>query len=190
MALVFNNTTIAPSHTVRYNNTALASVKFGSTEVWKNVTQVYPGTAVQSLAANAGTYGAFYTHLEGNAANNLNSTVAYIPVNLTGFQTMTIGCNCQTQAALWSCAGIWLAAPSQWGIAYVTQYPYYTVSLADEATQMRYATRMHRVNNGGAFYSLTWDVSALSGTHYLAVGCYCTSGASWAHAEITSVTLV
>lgn len=36
MALKFNNTDIASSCTVKYNNTALKKIKFGSTQVWSS----------------------------------------------------------------------------------------------------------------------------------------------------------
>ena len=152
-------------------------------------TQVYPGTAVQNLAVMGGTYGAFYTHLEGDYRNNLNSTVVYIPVDLTEFKTMTIGCNCYTQQNLAACSGIWLSSPGQWQTGTVC-YPYYTISLSNEASNMQYATRMWRVNNGDWFPSVTWDVSGLSGVYYLAAGCYVNNGAHLAHAEINTVTLV
>ena len=46
MALVFNNVTVPQSGEVRFNNTALSSVKMGSTEVWKRQKTVYPGAPV------------------------------------------------------------------------------------------------------------------------------------------------
>ena len=41
MALKFNSTTISPSYTPKFNSTALKSVKYGSTEVWKKELTIY-----------------------------------------------------------------------------------------------------------------------------------------------------
>lgn len=59
MALVFNNVTVPQSGEVRFNNTALSSVKMGSTEVWKRQKTVYPGVSVANTQ-NLG-YAAYFT---------------------------------------------------------------------------------------------------------------------------------
>ena len=59
MALVFNNVTVPQSGEVRFNNTALAAVKMGATEVWKREKTVYPGVPVANTQ-NLG-YAAYFT---------------------------------------------------------------------------------------------------------------------------------
>ena len=59
MALKFNGTDVPQSGEVRFNNTALSSVKMGSTEVWKRQKTVYPGAPVANTQ-NLG-YAAYFT---------------------------------------------------------------------------------------------------------------------------------
>lgn len=59
MALKFNGTDVPQSGEVRFNNTALAAVKMGATEVWKRQKTVYPGVPVANKQ-NLG-YGPYFT---------------------------------------------------------------------------------------------------------------------------------
>ena len=59
MALKFNGTDVPQSGEVRFNNTALAAVKMGATEVWKRQKTVYPGAPVANTQ-NLG-YGPYFT---------------------------------------------------------------------------------------------------------------------------------
>ena len=59
MALKFNGTDVPQSGEVRFNNTALAAVKMGATEVWKRQKTVYPGVPVANTQ-NLG-YAAYFT---------------------------------------------------------------------------------------------------------------------------------
>lgn len=59
MALKFNGTDVPQSGEVRFNNTALAAVKMGATEVWKRQKTVYPGVPVANTQ-NLG-YGPYFT---------------------------------------------------------------------------------------------------------------------------------
>ena len=90
MALVFNNVTVPQSGEVRFNNTALSSVKMGSTEVWKRQKTVYPGVSVANTQ-NLG-YAAYFTvtntgsHIKVDAFGGTER--GYGRVMLGGFSTI------------------------------------------------------------------------------------------------------
>lgn len=52
MALKYGSTTISPSHTVKYGSTALKSLKYGTTEVWKKEEIIVSGLSVTTDIAS------------------------------------------------------------------------------------------------------------------------------------------
>lgn len=159
----------------KFNLTELSSIKFGTTEVWKKQTDFYPGATVSHLSVNVGSYGSFYTNCSG--VTNINSTVVYIPINLTGISTLHI-VGSTTRSGTTSYAGAFLKGSVPSGN---DAYPYYTVG---QGSSSSYYEKMDRhVNTSGSF-DWTWDVSGLTGTHYLCLGCYF-NGASTGSAGIT-----
>lgn len=143
--------------------TEVTSIKSGTTEVWKKQTTFYPGTTVSNLAANVGSYGSFYTNCSG--VTNINSTVVYIPVNLTGISTLhVVGSTGRSGST--SYAGAWLVTNAS---ATNNNWPYYTIGQGSESS--RYEKMSRHVDTSGSF-DWSWDVSSLTGTHYLCLGCY------------------
>lgn len=155
--------------------------------IYSKSTTFYPGTTVQLLQANRGNYGSFYSN-EGVLAGttNINGPVVYIAINLTGINTLSISCSGYSTGVS-SCAGLWLASPTQWADSYHQKYPYYTIGVGMSSA---YYTLAHRCGDGSSIGDVSWNVSAYSGTYYLACAVYlnaiggtnCTAGVT-----ITSV---
>lgn len=183
MPIKLNGTTFNNGGTAKFNGTTLSKIVFNSTTVWEAERLFYPGTTVQHLAANAGSYGDFYTNVP--TGQNNNSTVVYIPVNLTGVNSITITGSFKGGGGN-SFAGVWLRSQTKWNDSGYQRYPYYTIGQGSSDT---WYTLMYRVTGGGTSTSVTWDVSSYSGTFYIAIGCYNNSGNGTASVSITKIKI-
>ena len=181
MALFYNNNNVSPSSQVYINSQASQKVFYNNTLVWQKTKQFYPGTTVQVKATNTGNYGSFYVNLGvvSGTATNVNGPVVYIPVDLTGIKKLRLGCSGYTTGAS-SNSGIWIANATQWSNDYAQSTPYFTVG---PGTSSNNYVRITRASDGSSFGSFEFDVSDLSGVHYLACGLYinpigvnCTAG--------------
>lgn len=172
MALVFNGVDIPPSHNIVVNGVSLNEYIHNNVSVWKKTKQFYPGAEVQVKAANRGNYGSFYVN-EGviGGTTNVNGPVVFIPIDLTNIKKLRIGCSGYTTGSSSNC-GIWIANAAQWANDYAQGTPYYTVG---SGTSPDYYVRIKRVWDGQTFGSIEFDVSDLSGVHYLACGLYLNS---------------
>lgn len=147
--------------------------------MWKKQTDFYPGATVSNKPVNVGNYGSFYTNCSGES--NVNSTVVYIPVNLTDISTLYIVGSTSGSGNSGRYAGAWLCNT----VDAIRQWPYYTIGQGSEAT---YYERMSRYTNSAASFTWSWDVSGLTGTHYLALGAYYNgSGTGTAGITVTNV---
>lgn len=128
--------------------------------------EIYPGATVSTLQVNFGSYGNFYTYIESNSSN-INSTVQYISVNLTGISTLTITGSFYAHGG-GSGSGVWLAT---WAQLQNCKYPYYVVGAGSSSSNY---TLLYRQNAGTSSGTVTktWNVSGYSGTYYLAIGAY------------------
>lgn len=179
MALYYNNVNVSPQSQIYINSQASQKAYYNNLLVWEKTKQFYPGTTVQVKAIHRGNYGSFYVNCSINQEANINGSVVYIPVDLNGIRKLRIGCSGYT-TGISSCCGIWIANSTQWADEYKQGYPYYTIGLgADSANYVR----MYRARDGQSFSSVEFDVSDLSGTHYLACAIYinapvtsCTAG--------------
>ena len=155
--------------------------------IYSRSVSFFPGTTVQVRATNRGNYGSFYVN-EGvvGGTTNVNGPVVYIPVNLTGINTLTINCTGYTTGVS-SCAGIWLASPSLWSNDYYQGTPYYTIGVG---TNTSYYTLVKRVIDGASLSSFSWNVSAYTGTYYLACAVYLNSLGSNCTAGVTITSVV
>lgn len=183
MPIILNGTTFNNGGTVTFNGSTVKEIKFGTTTVWEAERLFYPGATVGYLGANSGTYGAFYTNVPKGTNNN--STVAYISVNLTGVNSITITGTFQGGGGN-SFAGVWLRSQTEWNDSGYQRYPYYTVGQGSSDT---WYTLMHRVTGGGSSTSVTWNVSSYSGTFYIAIGCYNNTGNGTASVSITKIKI-
>lgn len=179
MALFYNNNNVSPSSQVYINSQASQKVFYNNTLVWQKTKQFYPGTTVQVKATNEGNYGSFYANNGVVQRANVNGPVVYIPVDLTGIRKIRLGCSGNTSGVS-SCSGIWIANATQWANDYAQGTPYYTIGLGSSSD---YYVRMYRAVDGQTFGSIEFDVSDLSGVHYLACSVYinapvttCTAG--------------
>jgi len=130
--------------------------------------QFYPGASVGYRATNSGTVSGFSTTAPNG--DNINSTIAYIAVDLTGINTLTVtgyfdSAQTNTQSGAWLATYNQLFGNSDSG----GRYPYYTVGPGVNTT---YYTQMRRVLDGATASTFTFDVSGLTGTYYLAIGVY------------------
>ena len=163
----------------KFNLTELTSIKFGTTEAWKKQTDFYPGTTASNKEIMVGNYGTFYTNCYGET--NVNSTVVYIPVNLTGISTLYIVGSTSGSGTSGRYAGAWLCS----SVDAIVQWPYYTIGQVSDSSRYE---RMSRHTNTAASFSWSWDVSGLTGTHYLALGAYYNgSGTGTAGITVTNV---
>ena len=187
MPIDLNGTTFNNGGTCKFNGSDVKKIIFQSgstsTTVWERERLFYPGTTVQHLTANSGSYGDFYTNVP--KATNNNSTVVYIPVNLTGVNSITIT-GSFTGGGGNSFAGVWLRSQTQWNDSGYQRYPYYTIGRGSSNT---WYTLMHRVTGGGTSTSVTWDVSSYRGTYYIAIGCYNNTGNGTASVSITKIKI-
>lgn len=187
MPIILNGTTFNNGGTCKFNGSDVKKIIFQSgstsTTVWERERLFYPGTAVQHLTANSGSYGDFYTNVP--TGQNNNSTVVYIPVNLTGVSSITITGSFKGGGGN-SFAGVWLRSQTEWNDSGYQRYPYYTIGQGSSDT---WYTLMHRVTGGGSSTSVTWNVSSYSGTFYIAIGCYNNSGNGTASVSITKIKI-
>lgn len=187
MPIKLNGVTFNNGGTCKFNGSDVEKIIFQSgstsTTVWEAERLFYPGTTVQHLGVNSGSYGDFYTNVP--TGTNNNSTVVYIPVNLTGVNSITITGSFKGGGGN-SFAGVWLRSQTKWNDSGYQRYPYYTIGQGSSDT---WYTLMHRVTGGGTSTSVTWDVSSYSGTYYIAIGCYNNTGSGTASATITKIKI-
>lgn len=188
MPIILNGTTFNNGGTVTFNGSTVKEIVFGTTTVWKAETTIYPGATVSNLTANSGSYSTANFSTQVGSGTNTSSTVLYVPIDLTDYTTITVtGTWSVTTVAGYS--GCFISSASQHESYKTNQirYPYYTIGQGASST---YYVRMQRINNTtGTVSSYTFDVSGLSGSHYLYIGCYFNnSSGGTAKAQITSIT--
>lgn len=162
MSIKLNGTTFNNGGTAKYNSTSLQEIKYGSTTVWKAEKDFLSDATVSNKGVNVGSYGKFYTNCSGST--NINSTTIYIPADLTGIKNIVLkGTTTRTNSN--SYAGAFLAAST----GAIERYPYYTIGLGSDSSKYE---KMSRHSNTSGSFTWTWDVSSLSGTHYICLGAY------------------
>ncbi len=154
-----------------------------ATLVYSAEEQIYPGATVKSLQVNAGSYSTanFKTNVTSSSSNQ-NSTTLYIAVDVTDYKTIKVTGNFTVSGGTFAHAGVFLLAPSKWNESYV-KYPYYMI--VDS-----YYTQRKVVDSDASFTTHSFNVSSLTGTYYIAIGCYVnsTGGSRTASAQITGIT--
>lgn len=185
MPIIFNGTTLNNGGgTKSFNGTALKKIKFGSTIVWQDQTNIYPGTTVQFKGSDTGTYGSFYVTVPNGV--NYNSKVAYIPVSLSGLSTLTVTGTLFT-AQVRTYAACALMTSTQFSEDHAA-YPYYWATNEGWNESDLYTRRVIQVD--GTLTNWTFNVSSLSGTYYLAIGCYVNNDYSAAQARATITQII
>lgn len=172
MALYYNNANVSSSANVFFNNQAAQNVYHNNALVWQHAAGYYPGTSPQPKQVNTGSYGAFYSYVEGNTVN-VNGTAVYIPVDLTGVRSLVL--TGSISGTGFGMAGWWLSTAGQFGNG-IWNYPYYFLYAPDSSLYL------YRVDGKGTT-TVTWDVSGYSGTHYLGLGTYFNSTGEWSTAR-------
>lgn len=171
MALIFNSTTISPSYPVKFGSTALKSIKYGSTEVWKNSINLFNGSSFDPAMGgwSAGS-------VSGGVISRSFSTYIFDYgtnwVDLTGYNTLTFVINSySTGTNRVRCVGAFTGVPGNG-----TTIPAQAAAYAQWSGGISSAT------------TLTVNVSALTGGHL--IGIWQGMGSSYSSTyKISSITL-
>jgi len=185
MPIIYNGTTLNNGGgTKSYNGTALKTIKYGSVVVWQDQTQYYPNATVSYKGSSTGTWGAFYVTLPNGV--NYNSKVAYIPVNVSNISTLTVtGTLSTTQPRTYAACA--LMSATQLAEDH-SALPYYWATNEGWNEPSLYTYRVFRAD--GTTNNWTFNVASLSGTYYLAIGCYVNNDYSAASASATITRVI
>lgn len=175
MAVNINGTALK---NLNVNGSKMKQLNVNGTKFWSSEAQFYPGTTpTRPTNYGSGSYtgtSSNWSFWIGNGTN-VNSVVSYIPVNLTGINTLVI-----TGSSSGSLAGWYLVNQSQKnthaGQYGALTYPYYVF----------YSPNTSAYTQKGTSFPASINVSSYSGTYYLFLGGYTNSNGDQS-ASITSV---
>lgn len=187
MPIILNGTTFNNGGTVTFNGQTVKEVQFNGTTVWKAENVLYPGATVNHLQVNSGDYSIDDFRTRVYSGENRNGTTLYISVDLTDYSTLKVEGTFST-VTRGGYVGCWISSANQFSTreGYI-EYGYYTVGPGSSSSNF---VAMNRINNTiGSSSGWTFDVSGLSGVHFICInGYYNTSSGGTAMAQVTKIS--